>query len=85
MAGFLKESGLDARAQVRSIFHHWPEIVGPTVATQTKRLHYRRGTLVVEVKTPHWRQELGYRKQELREKVNAFLGRGLVQAVEIQQ
>jgi predicted nucleic acid-binding Zn ribbon protein len=61
-----------------AIWVHWDTVVGPTVARHARPLRLRQGVLVVGVDGPEWMQELQFLKHELRERLNARLGREAV-------
>lgn len=54
---------------------HWEEAVGPELAAHARPVRLRRDTLVVEVESPAWMQELQLRKHEVRGRLNAALGK----------
>ena len=43
----------------------WPEIVGPEIADVARAVKFSEGTLFVAVPDPSWRQELGFRREEI--------------------
>jgi predicted nucleic acid-binding Zn ribbon protein len=59
----------------------WPQIVGQSIADQTLPAKIDRGTLYVWVRHPVWMQQLYYFQEPIKEKVNAHLGRALVEQV----
>jgi len=61
-----------------ALWSHWDAVVGPTVALHARPEHVQRGVLVVSVDAPEWMQELQFLKHELRERLNARLGRAVV-------
>ena len=63
------------------IWAEWTAVVGPTIAAHAKPARLRRGVLVVSVDGPEWMQELQFLKHELRERLNARLGRPAVRAL----
>jgi predicted nucleic acid-binding Zn ribbon protein len=64
-----------------AVWSHWEAIVGPTIARHARPERLRRGVLVVAVDGPEWMQELQFLKHELRERLNARLGRAAVRAL----
>jgi len=58
-----------------AVWSHWDAVVGPTIARHARPERLRRGVLVVAVDGPEWMQELQFLKHELRERLNARLGR----------
>lgn len=63
------------------LWTHWDAVVGPTLARHAQPLRLRRGILSVEVDSAEWMQELQFLKQELRERLNARLGRPVVRDI----
>ena len=61
-----------------AVWTHWEAVVGPTLARHARPERLRRGVLVVAVDSPEWMQELQFLKHELRERLNARLGRPAV-------
>jgi predicted nucleic acid-binding Zn ribbon protein len=64
-----------------AVWTHWDAVVGPTVARHARPERLRRGVLIVAVDSPEWMQELQFLKHELRERLNARLGRSAVRDV----
>jgi predicted nucleic acid-binding Zn ribbon protein len=60
------------------LWAEWPELVGSLIARHAVPRRLRRGVLVVEVDGPEWLHELRYLERELRERMNARLGRAVV-------
>jgi predicted nucleic acid-binding Zn ribbon protein len=58
-----------------AVWVHWDAVVGPTIARHARPHRLRRGVLFVAVDSPEWMQELQFLKPELRERLNARLGR----------
>jgi predicted nucleic acid-binding Zn ribbon protein len=64
-----------------ALWTHWDAVVGPTLALHARPERLRRGVLIVAVDSPEWMQELQFLKHELRERLNARLGRSAVRDV----
>jgi len=64
-----------------AVWTHWDAVVGATLARHARPDRFRRGVLVVAVDSPEWMQELQFLKHELRERLNARLGRNAVRDV----
>ena len=64
-----------------ALWAHWESVVGPTLARHARPTRLRRGVLVVAVDSAQWLQELQFLKHELRERLNARLGRPVVRDV----
>jgi predicted nucleic acid-binding Zn ribbon protein len=61
-----------------ALWAEWDEVVGPTLARHARPERLRRGVLFVAVDSPEWMQELQFLKHDLRERLNARLGRAVV-------
>jgi predicted nucleic acid-binding Zn ribbon protein len=60
------------------IWSEWTAVVGPVIARHARPRRLRRGMLVVDVDGPDWMHELHFMKRELRERLNARLGRAAI-------
>lgn len=59
LGSFLDAKGITARIEPLRVLEEWPTAVGPTVAAVTRALQLdREGTLIVDVRTHAWMQEL---------------------------
>jgi len=73
--------GLTERLREAEIWRLWPEVVGPTVATRAMPLRIIKGTLTVVVSSGPWKQELGFLKGMMKDKLNACLGGDVVKDI----
>jgi predicted nucleic acid-binding Zn ribbon protein len=64
-----------------AVWTHWDAVVGATLARHARPERLQRGLLIVAVDSPEWMQELQFLKHELRERLNARLGRRAVRDV----
>ena len=64
-----------------ALWAQWDTVVGPTIARHAQPARLRRGILSVEVDSAEWMQEIQFLKQDLRERLNARLGRAVVRDV----
>lgn len=67
-----------SRLADHELWSHWDAVVGPTIAAHARPHRLRRGVLFVSVDAPEWMQELQFVKQDLRDRLNARLGRPAV-------
>jgi predicted nucleic acid-binding Zn ribbon protein len=67
-----------SRLADHELWAHWDAVVGPTVAAHARPHRLQRGVLTVSVDSPEWMQELQFQKQDLRERLNARIGRPAV-------
>jgi predicted nucleic acid-binding Zn ribbon protein len=61
----------------------WPEVVGPSVASHSRPLRLAAHTLTIAVDQPGWATELTYLEAQLRARVDAALGPGVVTSVKV--
>lgn len=57
----------------KSLLQHWPNVVGPIVAAQTKPLNLQRGILQVATSSSVWAQNLTLERSRILEKLNLLL------------
>ncbi|HZP42383.1 MAG TPA: DUF721 domain-containing protein [Candidatus Binatia bacterium] len=69
------------RLEDYALWPHWDAVAGPTVALHARPERMQRGVLVVRVDSSEWMQELQFSKHELRERLNARLGRAAVRDI----
>lgn len=67
-----------ARLADHELWAHWDAVVGPTIAAHARPHRLQRGILTVSVDAPEWMQELQFQKQDLRDRLNARIGRPAV-------
>ncbi len=77
----LKGLEIDVPLRSYSILGAWDEIVGATVAANSQPRSIRNRILFIEVTHSTWMQQLQFLKPTLLEKVNAFLGKPLIQDI----
>jgi predicted nucleic acid-binding Zn ribbon protein len=70
----LRDLGLEQDVLGWRAVDEWARIVGPRVASHTRAVACRNGTLHVEVEGSAWMHELGFLKRNLIEQVNRQLG-----------
>ena len=64
-----------------AVWTHWNAVVGATLALHARPHRLRNGILFVAVDSPEWMQELQFLKYELRDRLNARLGRDAIRDV----
>lgn len=75
--------GLDDAGAVGTVFRKWIDLVGPDVAAHCEPTSLRSGVLRIRADSPVWAHEVGYLAEEIRDRVNALLGREAVSEVRI--
>lgn len=73
--------GLAERLREADIWKLWPEVVGPAIVARAMPLRIIKGTLTVAVSSGPWKQELGFLKGMLREKLNERLGAEVIRDI----
>jgi predicted nucleic acid-binding Zn ribbon protein len=81
LQGVISRLGLRRELDDYRVFEAWERIVGPQIArnAQPTRLDAKR--LVVTVKSTVWMQELALLREDIRRKLNEWMGREIVSEV----
>jgi predicted nucleic acid-binding Zn ribbon protein len=74
----LQHYGIADRVKEFEAVNCWAEVVGEQVARHTKARDVRDGSLIVEVSSSAWRNELFYLKADLIEQVNKRIGKKII-------
>ena len=75
LSAFLSRRGLDVKLEPMRVLEEWPRAVGARIAAVTRAVTIDKdGTLVVEVRTHAWMQELKLMEPELLKAVHAAPG-----------
>lgn len=77
----LKDLEIDERLKAYSIFLSWKEIVGESIASQSKPCFIRNKILFVDVSHSTWIQELQFHKAKILQKIVEFLGMPLIEDI----
>jgi predicted nucleic acid-binding Zn ribbon protein len=59
----------------------WPEVVGNKLSRVCRAVSLKDGKLIVEVKSPVWKQELLFQKRSIIRKINLRMGNNIVSEV----
>jgi predicted nucleic acid-binding Zn ribbon protein len=78
----MQHLGGPAADTVTALFSGWSELVGEQLASHTKPLSLRDGTLVVAVDDPAWASQLRWLEGDLTKQLGAALGEP-VKAIEV--
>ena len=65
------------------LWRAWGEVVGDAVATHTEPTSLRDRVLRVRADSPTWAAEVGYLREEIRRRANAFLGDEVIDEVRV--
>ncbi len=79
----LAHLGLGHASDIRRLMDRWKEIVGERIAAQATPLALKSSELVVAVPDAVWRQELSLMTPELRDRINAELGRNVIAKIRL--
>ncbi|MBW1667711.1 MAG: DUF721 domain-containing protein [Deltaproteobacteria bacterium] len=82
MESILKDPRLPFNPDDARIWSVWDEVVGPSISRNAQPLWIKGGRLRVKVTDPIWLQELGFLKQNIKDKLNEKLGRDAVRDIE---
>jgi hypothetical protein len=77
----LNDLEIDVPLKTHSIWAAWKEIVGESIAYQTQPRSIRNQILFIDVSHSTWIQQLQFLKPTLLEKINAFIGKPLIQDI----
>ena len=80
---YAQKPELDGKLKETRIRQAWASIAGEYIAKYTTYLRLRDDSLLVEIKDSTLSHELFLHKEEVLEKVNAFLGEQLVRQIQI--
>ena len=80
----IKKLGIIKRYNSESAILHWREIVGDKIAAHAYPLSVQRDLLLVAVGNPVWGHHLSMMKQDIINKINAFIGDNLIRDIRFQ-
>lgn len=69
---FTRDLGLEGSAALKTIRDRWNDLVGPTIATHASPDIIRGKTLTIVVDTPQWMHHLGFYREEILHKLEAY-------------
>ena len=74
----LRREGLETPLQQMRLLASWNQVVGEPVAKYTGDKFIKNQTLFVKILSPALRADLSMRRQELTQKLNAFVGEQVI-------
>lgn len=74
----LREQGLETPLNQKRLVEAWPRVAGPLVARYTLNTYIYNQTLYVRLSNPALRSDLGMRRQEFVERLNAVVGEQVI-------
>lgn len=78
---WLKAYRLDGKMKELDVIAAWPEMMGTAVATRTKEITIRNGTLYLKMESSVMRDELAHGKQVIIERINQKAGFSMINDV----
>lgn len=79
--GYVRDNNLEQKLTEVDIISSWTELLGKTVASYTRELRIRNGTLFVKVSSPVVRNELLMMKEEIRKRLNGRAGKEIISQI----
>ena len=79
----LAHVGLGRASDIRRLMDAWKQTVGERIAAQATPLALKGSVLVLAVPDAVWRQELALMTPEIRDRINAMLGRKVVERIRL--
>lgn len=77
----VRELGIGRTLAEYDVLTSWERLVGEQIARVTTPQRFENGILFISVATAPWRAELSLRRREIRERVNARIGRNIVKEI----
>ncbi len=81
LGSILKARGMQSRLYEYRIFSEWERTVGKAIARHARPSALRGSKLMLVVDSPAWMQQLSLMKPEIKEKLNAGLGRESIREI----
>ncbi len=76
-----KNRGIDFKITQQKVIDHWLDIVGEPIDSVTKPRYFKFRTLFVNVSDSMWLHQLVFMEDQIKEKINSFMGKKLVQKI----
>tara|TARA_Y100000590_G_scaffold390187_1_gene465789 strand:+ start:706 stop:981 length:276 start_codon:yes stop_codon:yes gene_type:complete len=77
----LREAGAEEIVEKATAINMWPKIVGKEINKVTEATHIDKGVLFVKTATPVWRNELMFKKKEIKDKINNKLSKTTIKDI----
>lgn len=69
------------KLEISNIFNHWGDIVGSEINKKSRPDKLARGILFVSVINFTWANELSLMSDQLKKKINSYIGRKVVKSI----
>lgn len=81
---YLRQQGLESPLNEYRLIQGWSHVMGPIIAHYTKDLTIRNQTLYIRISSPAVRQEILMQRQELTNRLNAYVGAQVITNIIVQ-
>jgi len=81
---FLNRHNLIDGINEKKIIEMYHKLMGPTITNRTEDIHFRRGQLILRIKSAPLKQELAYSKDKIKNIINKALEQELINEVILQ-
>lgn len=81
---YLRQQGLESPLNEYRLIQGWSHVMGPIIARYTKDLTIRNQTLYICISSPAVRQEILMQRQELTNRLNAYVGAQVITNIIVQ-
>ncbi len=81
---YLRQQGLESPLNEYRLIQGWSHVMGPIIARYTKDLTIRNQTLYIRISSPAVRQEILMQRQELTNRLNAYVGAQVITNIIVQ-
>lgn len=78
---YLQENNLEKKLAHSNIISSWGELMGKVVANHTKKVYFSDKTLFVELDSAALRNELSFRMEDMRQRINTEAGFEIVKEI----
>ena len=78
-----KNEKLDVKISQFTVKNSWSDIAGEIIAKSTSEIYFNNKTVFVGLKSAALKHELSFRKEELLQNINKFVGYKLVETIVI--
>ena len=79
----LRVYGIDEAVHLHRATILWEEVVGPTIAQNSKALEVKGKTLFVKTRSSAWRNEIAFQKDEILKAINDKIGLNLIKDIRL--
>ena len=78
-----RKVGIRRASQIGRVWSSWSGIVGDAIAEHVEPTSLRDGVLRLRGDSPAWANEVGYLSDDIKQRVNGFLGERIVEEVRV--